>query len=349
MKEIITLILILTSLVSFGQSHAIEALWKQYQLRNYDLVIAGAEPILESEPIDMNLLLGRAYTDKGEYEKAIPHLKYTIDADDLDSWRKEWALGYLGTCQFALQQYDNSKESLEKCINMNFTRDATRYALKQIRLFGLDDFYKNWKTVESDNFKSHFQNMSDHNITKYIQLREKAYKNINDFFKSTLLKKIDFFVWESKEDGKKMLYVNLDNANPDFCIVHSHYQQTTGCELAYVMSNYSVPIQKKTEFISRGVAVYLDQTNEVKEQTVKEWLKSNNEKIDIKDVWNYWQFYPYEFSYPLAGLFVGELIDNFGKDNFLKFFKEQNYENAKLIFGGKLDVVIQNFENKINK
>jgi hypothetical protein len=191
--------------------------------------------------------------------------------------------------------------------------------------------------------------MSDRDIAKYTQSREKAYQNINKFFLDTLPKKIDFFVWESKDDGKKMLYVNLDYANSEFCIVHSHYQQTTGCELAYVMSNYSVPILKKTEFISRGVAVYLDQTNVDKEQTVKEWLKSNNEKVDIKDIWKYWQFYPYEFSYPLSGLFVSELINSFGKDKFLEFFNEQTYENAKLVFGNKLDEVIQNFENKINK
>lgn len=76
-----------------------------------------------------------------------------------------------------------------------------------------------------------------------------------------------------------------------------------------------------------------------KESIVKEWLKANNKKISIREIWANWKIYPEELTYPLSGLFVKELIDNFGN---------QTYENAKSVFGDKLNVVIRDFEDKIN-
>ena len=79
-----------------------------------------------------------------------------------------------------------------------------------------------------------------------------------------------------------------------------------------------------------------------------DWLKNNDKKITIREVWTDWKGYPEELSYPLSGLFVKELIDNFGRDKFIEFFSNQTYDNAKLVFGEKLDLVIKEFENKVN-
>lgn len=43
-----------------------------------------------------------------------------------------------------------------------------------------------------------------------------------------------------------------------------------------------------------------------------------------------------------------ELIHAFGREEYLRFFKDQRYENAKLIFGDRLDKLIADFEEKIN-
>jgi len=42
------------------------------------------------------------------------------------------------------------------------------------------------------------------------------------------------------------------------------------------------------------------------------------------------------------------LIKNFGPEKFKEFFGNQTYENARLVFGEKLDKVIKVFEDKIN-
>jgi hypothetical protein len=247
-----------------------------------------------------------------------------------------------------LQDYDNSKKSAKECIKLIVTKNANRYAYKAILFFGFDDFYKNWKIVESINFRFHFQNMSDSEIKSYISSREETFQSINKFFNSKLPKKIDFFVWESRMDAKNLLSTNLGFADPGFCIVHSHYQQTKGHEMTHVISNYSTKIINITGLINEGTAVCFDQSNMNKEQIVKDWLKANDKKISIVEIWANWKNYPQDLTYPLSGLFVKELIDNFGQEKFIEFFGNQTYENAGLVFGPNLDKVIKEFENKIN-
>ena len=105
---------------------------------------------------------------------------------------------------------------------------------------------------------------------------------------------------------------------------------------------------EKTGLINEGTAVCFDQTNQDKEKIVKDWLKTNDRKITINEIWTNFRDYPDALTYPLSGLFVKELIDNFGREKFIAFFGNQTYDNAKLIFGEKLDKVIKDFENKIN-
>lgn len=350
MKLFITPILVLTSLITFGQNKPAEELLKIYRSGNYDMTIVKANEFLQNDPdnIDYKLLLGRALTDKGDYHSAIPYLEFTVSNDHNNSWRKAWALAYLGNIHFRLQDYDRSKKYLQECFDLKATKNVTQFAYIKIQQFGLDDFYKDWKIVESDNFRFHFQNRSDADIEKYISSREEAFRKINAFFESELPKKIDFFVWNSGDDAKKVLRTNLGFADPNFSIVHSHLKQTKGHEMTHIISNYTTKIIKKTELITEGTAVCFDQTNYDKAQIVKEWLKNNQEKVSIRKTWTNWNDFPEELTYPLSGLFVKELIDHFGRDKFIEFFGNQTYENAKQVFGEKLDEVILEFENKMN-
>lgn len=350
MKKIISSIFVLISFLTYGQNIQVEELGQIFMSGDYEKTIIKANDFLknDSNNIDYKLLLGRALTDKGEFKEAIHHLEFTVNNDKENSWRKAWALGYLGTCYFLLQDYNNSKKSTKECIDLNATKNATQYAYKRILLFGFDDFFNSWKIVESNNFRFHFQNMSDSDIKSYISTREETFQNINKFFKSELPKKIDFFVWESREDAKKLLRANLGFAYPEFCIVHSHYQQTKGHEMTHVISHYSTRIVNKTGLINEGTAVCFDQSNQNKVQILKAWLKANDKNISIREIWTNWKNYPEELSYPLSGLFVKELIDNFGIVKFIEFFSNQTYENAILVFGNKFDKMTKDFEDKIN-
>lgn len=350
MRKIFTSIFILISLISFGQNTTIDNLWKLYNSKDLKSVIEKAKPLLENDPnnIDLNLIMGRSYTDQADFKNALPYLELTVKNDNSNSWRKAWALSYLGTCYFMLQNYDDSETSLKECINLNATKNATNNAYGQTLLLGFNEFYKNWKIIETDNFRFHFQNMDATEIENYTSVREVAYKEINIFFKSSLPKKIDFYVWKSKEDAKKILRTNLGFSKPNFCIIHTHYQQTIGHEMTHVISNYTSKITNKTRFINEGTAVCFDQSHQNRLKQIKDWIAINNKQIAIKDYWVNGEKYAEEILYPLSGLFVKELIDNYGKEKFLEFFSNQTYGNAKLVFGDNLDKVIKEFENKIN-
>jgi len=349
-RQFFTPVLILISVIAFGQNSQINDLWKLYNSHEYKSAIDKAKTLLENEQnnVDLNLVIGRSYTDLGEFKNAIVFLESVVTSDNHNTWRKAWALSYLGTCYFMSQDYKNSESSLNECIKLNATKNATNNAYGQSLLFGFNDFFKTWKIIESDNFRFHFQNMNDTEMEKYVSKREKAFIEINDFFKSTIPKKIDFYVWESREDAKRILRSNVGFARPNLCIVHSHFQQTIGHEMTHVILNFSTKITNKTGLINEGTAVYFDQTNQNKEKIVKDWLKTNDKKITINEIWTNFSDYPDALTYPLSGLFIKELIDNFGREKFMDFFSNQTYDNAKLVFGEKLDKVIEDFENKIN-
>ncbi len=350
MKNLFTILFLLIGLLSFAQRPESLELIELYEQKKYDEAINKALEYLEKEPnyITFHLVLGRVYTDIGKYEKAIPHLDFTVANDSLTNWKKPMALEYLGICYFMLADYKKSQEFLANCIESNTRKSIIIRASQMNRLFGYDKYYKSWKIIETDNFRFHFQKMKESEIQSYMEKREEAFKFINSFFKASVPKKIDFFVWNSKSAAKKVLKSNLGFSNPNYCIVHSHFDQSKGHEMTHVISHYSSKILNKTGLINEGTAVFFDMLNRNDEQRVTYWINKNYEKIDIKKIWLNWKDYPQELTYPLSGLFVGKLIDTFGEEKFLTFYADQSYENAKKIFGDELDKIINEFEKKYN-
>ena len=351
MKKRTSLFLLILSLftcVVSAQNPKTEELTKLYGAMEFEKTIEKAREFLKDDPqnMDYTAILGRALVDNGQYAEAIPFLKFVAENDN--TWRQAWSVGYMCSAYFMLSDYENSKAAVQIAMQLNITENATKYAAKRLLLFGFDSFFDNWKISETKHIRFHFQNRSDSEIETFIQSRETAYEKINNFFGSSLPKKIDFFVWESKEDALKILRQNPGFTDPQYCVVHAYYQQTKGHEITHAISNYSVTMVRKTGLINEGTSVYFDLSNNNREEMVMNWLKANNQKIDLKDIWASWNKYPQELTYPLAGLFVEELITKFGKDKFLNFFGNQTYENAKTIFGGEMDNFIKAFEERYN-
>ena len=116
MKLKLLFLFILISIIAHSQSSKMEQLGKLYMSGNIEATINRADEYLEEEPnnIDYKLILGRALTDFGNYKEAIPHLIYTVENDEHNSWRKAWALGYLGSCYYMLSEYEKSKKVLTR-------------------------------------------------------------------------------------------------------------------------------------------------------------------------------------------------------------------------------------------
>lgn len=348
MKSKLTIFLLFICFIVNGQSLKEQELSNLYTSKKLDQVIDKANEYLKSDPDNLHykLILGRALTEIENYNEAIPYLQFAVDNDN--SWRKAWGLGYLGICYYMLSDFEKSESALRSCVNLNATKNATDFSASIIGTLGYDEFYKSWTIKESKNFRFHFQNMSDHQIKLYIESREDAFKEIIKFFESSLPKKVDFFVWNSRDDARRILHKNLGFANAPCCIIHSYFQQTKGHEITHVISHYTSVIAKTTRFINEGTAVCFDQTNQYRLNKVKSWIRTNEKKIEIKDIWENGREYSEEILYPLAGVFVKELIERFGKEKFLEFFKNQTYENAQLVYGMELFMFIKEFENKIN-
>lgn len=348
MKTKLTFFLLFICFIVNGQSLQEQELKDLYATETIDQIIDKANEHLKSAPGNLyyNLVLGLAFTDKGKYEEAVPLLQNVIDKDN--SWKKAWGFFYLGRCFYMLSEFEKSESALKSCIKLDASKDATENATRGIGFYGYDSFYNSWTIKESKNIRFHFQNMSVQAIKQYIESRDNAFNEINRFFESSLPKKIDFYVWNSRDDASRIVHSDLGFADPSCCIIHSYFQQTKGHELTHVISNYTSAISKKTRFINEGTAVCFDQTNQNELKKVKYWIRTNDKKIEIKEIWKNGREYPEEILYPLAGLFVQELIEKYGKEKFLEFFKNQTYENAQLVYGMELFIFIKEFENKIN-
>ncbi|WP_297097625.1 M48 family metallopeptidase [uncultured Draconibacterium sp.] len=350
MKTKLTFIFIIIGFIVNAQSPQVQELGNLYGAGKYDQVINKVNEYLKTEPdkVEYKLILGRALADIGNYNEAIPHLQFAVDNDNDNSWIKAWGLGYLGTCYYMLSDFEKSESALKSCINVNATKNATNFSARRVGIFGYDSCYNSWTIKESKNIRFHFQNMSDYEIQQYMESRENAFEEINTFFESSLPKKIDFFVWNSRDDAKQIVLRDLGFAEPSCCIIHSYFQQSRGHELTHVLSHYTSGISSKTRFINEGTAVCFDLSNQNRLKKVKSWIRTNDEKIEIKEIWKNGRDYPEEILYPLAGLFVEELIEKYGKEKYLELFKNQTYENAQVVYGLDFFLFIKEFEEKIN-
>lgn len=350
MKILYSLTLLATCIILEGQSPRVQELSKLYMSGQFDQAISKADEYLLNDPknVDYKLILGRAQADKGLYKVAVPNLEFCVQNDQANSWRKAWALGYLGTCHYMLGDDQKSKKYLKSCIELNATKNATNYAYYRMLVFGYDDYFGEWKTGETENMRFHFQNMNARDIGPYMKSRQDAYEKINKFFGSSLPKKIDFFAWDSREDASRILHRNLGFANSASCVIHSHYKQTRGHEITHVISYYTENITRIRPLINEGTAVCFNLSNDNKEKQVSDWLKSTGESLSIANLWSNWNKYPEKFSYPMAGLFVEEMINRYGREKFLTFFPDQSYEHARTVFGADLDVMIHEFEADYN-
>lgn len=342
------LLLTLIAVAAQAQNPKSEELSKLYNTGEFEKVIEKAREYLKDDPqnMDYTAVLGRALVDNGQFAEAIEPLKYVTENDN--SWRKAWSAGYLGTAYFMLSDVENAMAALQTASQLNITQNATKYAATNWLIFGFHPFFADWQTTETAHFRFHFQNMESAEMERFAKSRENAFETINTFFGAALPKKIDFFVWQSREDALKIMKTESGFAQPQYDVIHANYQQTRGHEITHIITGNLGKKQIKTGLINEGTAVCFDQSSNNREEMVKTWLKANNAKVDIKDIWANWQKYPDELSYPLSGLFVGELISRFRKEKFLAFFANQTYENAVAVFGDETNKLIQEFENRFN-
>jgi len=349
-KYLLILCLICNFIVVSAQSPQLKELWKLSKNKKYEELIKKGEQFLQkdSNNVEYQMMVGIALFRLNKIDKSKEHFEKAALHNDPHSSIRARSKVYLALCYFLECDYEKSKEALLDCKKIKSYSSIKEYNEYWFERLGFHDFYNNWYIKETDHFRFYFQDTSDLNYKRFICKCEDAYTKIDTFFNSDVPKKVDYFVWTSTTDARNIIKRASAFAYSSLCLIHGNTNENEGHEIAHVISlNYTKDI-KKYKFISEGTAVYFDQTDLDIEQWFEGVLKKYKiKKIDVKDVWEKWEKHPSDYSYHLGGLFVEELIKEYGQEKFLEFFADQSYKNAKKVFGKGLDDFIKEFEESL--
>jgi len=309
-------------------------------------LVIGIESLkLDDNNTELNYLIGRILTEKKQFKKSIPYLEKGASKENTEDWIEAWSLAYLGVSCYYMDNFEKAKRCLDEAISLNATENVVKFAKKIKYGFQLDEYYKDWKVIETEFITFHFQNKySLYSLEKYVKLRTDAYEKINEFFQASPIKKIDFFVWNVRDDAKSKLGRELGFADARTCIINSYFEQTFGHEITHILCQFGVFPIKRTRFINEGVAVYFDQTNRDRMKKAREALNGNH--ISILELWNNPKQYPDTYNYSVGGAFVEFLAKNGTENQLKKLLKEQTVENAEKIYDN-FHELIREFEKEL--
>ncbi len=345
--QLTVLILFFVSTTCIGQPF--EELGKHYSQGDFDFVIDKGRELLDTKPDEpvVNMLVGRALADKGDFQNAIPYLDRAAESQSGSKWINSWSLGYLGSCYFMNGQFEKAKESLQKSLDLNATRNSNKYASRRTLLFGTDSFYSNWTTDSTEQIIFHFQNESELEKESFMNLRQKALENILTSFPAELPKKIDFFVWESEQDAMKILQTNLGFSDPGYLITHSRKNQTKGHELTHIVIEHSFHPNSKSRFINEGIATLHDQTNRNRVQLAKKALSEFGQDVIIEDLWRNGRSYSEKLVYSVGAVWMAYCSEKLSNEQLRTLLKNQTYDEALELLGVELTNTMTVFEKEL--
>jgi hypothetical protein len=262
-------------------------------------------------------------------------------------WEKSWTLVESIKTNFGIGNIEEAKQNFVDAKKVKGTKNSEK-ALREIALLiGFDELYDNWKIKVTENIIFHFDNsISDAEVEKIVTTRQKAFNEINRLFKSTLPKKIDFFVWNQKENYNTYLESSLGFTRPNLCVSHNRINQTPGHELAHNISFWKNRENVRTKFINEGIGVCFDQQKNDKLEIAKAAYEKH--PMNLIDVWKKQTDLNNEILYPISGAFV-EYLFNYDKAKFFALVENQTYQNAEIIYGSQLVNLINEFILKLNE
>ncbi len=340
----ITFILLLFSPYYFGQD--LNKIQSLYQKGDNEAVVIEGKEILKNYPDNLTVkhLMGRALTDTENFKEAIVYLEDVVNEKTSPDWMTSWSHAYLGVCFYLIDKYVNAKEHLETAIKINATKNSTNYAKKKLQGFQLTSYFEDWKIIETENIRFHIQPKHKiDNLIEYCNQREQSYIKINNFFKASPYKKIDFYIWSKPKEGKELLGREIGFANSDLCIINSKIEQTKGHEITHILSDYGLIPETKNKLINEGVAVAFDQTNRNRFELAQ---IANNKNIGIEELMLKAEDVESKIIYTVGGALIEFLLTKKDEETMKLFIKEQTWENLVLLYGKN---TIDEFEEKIKR
>lgn len=357
MTRILTIILMFAALLAFGQEaqNPAASLWERYKAGQFEEVVKQGQAMLNTgtESAQIALAVGRALTDLGQSEAALPYLIRAVKNDPDRTWVYAWAQVYLGHIHARLGDLKAATEAYKLARDCGATRNATRSAFNNMRLLGLDEFYDDWPVVETDHFVFHFSpRLGIMDRSSFILDREAAYATIQDWFGGGPAEKVRFFVWADPVEAEMSGMPPLGFARAEYYLIHAHVKQTRGHEITHVVSQHAVLPMEKTGLINEGIAIVHDQTGRDTMERARQAVAMGRKglggdpfvEVGVRALWEDWSLLTDTYSYPIAAAFTEVLLEKGGKETYLVFFADQTYAHAQEVYGPELETWIDAFE-----
>lgn len=205
-----------------------------------------------------------------------------------------------------------------------------------------------WSTVETQHFRFHFPPEPAANPSTFPGQLEAAYTELSSTFSATLPGKINFYVWNSRDAGERLLGRPPGFASGRHLLIHATADQTIGHELTHVLVHYTATPEVTTRFISEGTAVAFDLTKRDRLAVAKTSVRGQAPPGALARLWTAGDNAPEALLYPVAGAFVERLYARGGRDRFLRLLKRQTIEHAREVYGADLDRIIAEFEKDLS-
>ncbi len=343
------LLAILQAIPVQAQTESAARLWELYKEGRFeDVVREGKVELTTGTPTaQVSLAVGRALVDLEKFGEGLPYLEQAVRGDPSRTWVYAWAQCYLGTGQYRLGNFQKARAALIKARDCSATRNATRYAVNNLKILGLAESYDDWTTFTTEHFAFHYSpNLAEFDGVAYARRHEEAFAVIMAWFGGGPAAPIRFFVWKDNDEALVANMPPLGFARPELNLVHAGAGQTVGHEMTHIISNHSMQPDHVVGLINEGISVYHDQTE--RDQFVRARGALTNAsglkvQVELAALWEDWSLLPVEISYPIGGAWVKVLIDKGGKEKFLEFFRDQRLANAREVYGSDLQKWMDDF------
>lgn len=277
-----------------------------------------------------------------------------IDSNNISHSLLGWYHLWLVSINYFVGNYDEAKKSLNICNSLPLNEEQQKLKEKFAVMFGFHEFYNNWTIFETQNIIFHYRQdeNSKIDIEQFMLSRENAFVKIQSFFNSRLHRKIDFYLWDSREEAFSVLNRHLGFAIGQYYLIHNAADQSIGHEMTHIITHYIDGAKSITSLICEGTAVLFDQAvsrNNI--EFAKRMMKKNNIiKVDIKALWQNFFILSSGVTYPLAAVFSEKLLNKFGKEKYLEIIKTQTYDEVCSVLGKEnLDDLIKETEEIFNE
>jgi hypothetical protein len=171
--------------------------------------------------------------------------------------------------------------------------------------------HRNWLSYKSEHFIFHYAPDYPHSneIAAFASTRDKAFEHNCAYLNVSLQDKIDFYIYDTLDEGF---------AIPDWNVIEADDDQSIGHEMTHLIAYHIAGERQKIKFLDEGLATWLNHTTRSKSHHEVAWeLMQKNGFPPLGELGNSRTFRhqktpPY---YPAAS-FVGYLIGNYGVDKF---------------------------------